>query len=282
MIIFFENGRLGNQLIQYCGLKLLFPAERLIFFGCVDLQQHFDGVEARFLNRSTINRYIPAFILEYIFYFLAKIRVLGQISEDHRSDFFKLVVRRGLLWNILVPKNLFFQHRDVLDCIKNAPVLKPHLVERAFWWVRSKEIDLESCSLVFVHLRRGDYLYWPSKEFPAVLDLSWYRGAMALMREKIDSPVFVLMGDDQYYLRDIFEESDSLFISNNSPEVDLALMSICQSGILSASSFSWWGALCSRRNGGRNAKFIAPNYWAGFRSKKWYPSGFCTDWITYL
>lgn len=54
MIIFFEEGKLGNQLFQYYGLKKYFPNDNLIFFGCKDLKELFSGV---FVNFFLANKY---------------------------------------------------------------------------------------------------------------------------------------------------------------------------------------------------------------------------------
>ena len=282
MILFSSSGRLGNQLFQYAGLKKYFPNHSFIFFGCEELLECFDNVDVRFIRKDTIIRRVFSLLLNRIIFFLSNVGILGRITEDSNSNRFSLIVQKGLSPGIFVPQNIYFQHFDVLDHIDNPPVLKPYLLEQAMCWLQKKEINSNNDSPVFVHIRRGDYLTWPSREFPAVLDLSWYKRAMDSIQEKISNPVFIFMGDDQNYLRNVFVESESLAISDNSPEIDLALMSLCSSGILSASSFAWWGALYSRTTKKNNAYFIAPKYWAGHRSKKWYPANFRTEWINYI
>lgn len=282
MILFFEYGRLGNQLFQYCGLKKCFPEHKMVFLGCSELEHFFEIDAARFIRKDTINRLIPFGLLQRFISFLVVVRILGRITEESDSANFKLIVRKGLVSRILVPLDVFFQHRDVIERIENPPILKAELLKLAKQWLDNKGIIPSQEQLVFVHIRRGDYLYWPSKEFPAVLNFSWYRRAMNLIRGDFDDPVFVLMSDDQYYLRDVFEESHSLVISDNAPEIDLAIMSLCSAGILSASSFGWWGAFYARARKRENAVFIAPEYWGGHRLKKWYPAYFGTEWITYI
>lgn len=282
MILFFEYGQLGNQLFQYCGLRHYFPGHKLIILGCEELQRHFDSVDARFIPKNALNRWFPTRLLTRIVFFLVAARLLGRITEERNDEFYKLAVRKGLFWNIYVPQNIFFQHRDFVNQIHSVPGLKPDLLKVACDWLRQKRINLNSDSLIFVHIRRGDYLHWPSNEFPAVLDLVWYKRAMDFMRGKFKNPVFILMSDDQFYLHDVFEESDRLVISDNSPQIDIALLSLCNSGILSASSFAWWGAFYARSNQKAVATFLAPQYWGGHRAKKWYPRNFHTNWITYV
>ena len=134
-----------------------------------------------------------------------------------------------------------------------------------------------------MHVRRGDYLLWPNKKFPAVLDFSWYKSSMSYLKKKIKKPIFILMSDDLHYIRDIFKESKSLIISKNIAEIDLSIMSLCSHGIMSPSSFAWWGSFFIKNNNlyKRPSYFIAPKFWAGHRSKKWFPKKFYFDWIIY-
>lgn len=279
---FFESGKLGNQLFQYCGLRHYFPKHKLVFLGCEDLQRHLDSVDAQLIPRNLLGRWLSFGLVRGIVFFLVALRFLGRITEEKDGEVFKLALRRGLFWNTYVAQSVFFQHRDVVDQIHMVPILKPSLIQGALDWLKKKEIDPDSCSPVFVHIRRGDYVHWPSDEYPAVLDLNWYERAMGLVQERIKKPVFILMSDDRFYLRDIFEESDGLVISNNSTGIDMALMSLCHSGILSASSFAWWGAVHARSNRNKDAVFLAPKYWGGHRAKKWYPTNFRANWITYV
>lgn len=282
MIIFFEHGRLGNQLFQYCGLRHYCSGHKLIFIGCEDLQRHFESVDARFIPKNTLSPWFPFPLFRRIVFFLVAVRLLGRITEEKDGEVLKLAIRKGLFWNNYVAQNFFLQHRDVVNQICSAPSLKPDLIQVALVWLRKKTIGLNSSELIFVHVRRGDYLHWPSSEFPAVLDLAWYERAIKAVQEKNKNAVFILMSDDQFYLRDVFNESDRLVISDNPPEIDMALMSLCHSGILSSSSFAWWGAFYARSNQKEGGIFLAPQYWGGHRAKKWYPTNFRTSWITYV
>lgn len=282
MILFLEHGRLGNQLFQYCGLKHYFPGHKLVFLGCEDLQRHFESVDARCIPRNSLFRWFPFGLLRRVVFFLVAVRLLGRTTEEKDGEVFKLSVRKGLFWNTYVAQNVFFQHHDVVDQIDSAPKLKSELLKVALGWLKQNGIDPDSCSPVFVHIRRGDYLHWPSREFPAVLGLAWYERAMKAIQKKNKNAAFIMMGDDQFYLHDVFKESNRLIVSDNPPEIDMALMSLCHSGILSASSFAWWGAFYARSNQKEGGTFLAPQYWGGHRAKKWYPTNFRTSWITYV
>ena len=282
MVLFFENGRIGNLLFQYSGIKKYFPNEVLVFFGCETLQKYFDNIEAQFFSRVKINKWILYGLLKRIIFFLAEIKIFGKITENTNSINFKIIVKRGLFYNILVVRDVFFQHDDIINNISIHPKLKEHLLEKPKEWFKKKKINFDLYPLVFVHIRRGDYLYWPSKKYSAVLSLHWYKMAMNEIKKKFQNPIFILMSDDQYYLKENFKESEKIVISDNSLETDLAIMSKCNCGILSASSFSWWGAFYAFFNKKNNQYFIGPKFWAGHQKKKWYPKNIQTKWITYI
>jgi len=93
MIIFFENGMLGNQLFQYDGLTHYFPKHKLIFYGCSSLQNTFNAIDASFI-KSKINSFSYKVLMETLF-FLAKFRFLGEIKEIMVNNNAKLYVHRG-------------------------------------------------------------------------------------------------------------------------------------------------------------------------------------------
>ena len=267
MIFFFENGRLGNQLIQYIGLKSYFSKERIIFLGCETLFDTFDNVEALFLSKKKIDKWFHYGLLRKILFFLVRIRIFGKITEDRQSNSYKVISKKGFFWNIFVAENFFFRIKDIKNFTK-PPLLKTHLITQAEEWLKIKGINIKTDSVVFVHFRRGDYLHWPSKEFPAVLSLDWYKKAMSLMKEKLQNPIFILISDDKYYLKDIFKESKTLFISENNLEVDFSIMSLCKYGVLSASTFALCSAYYANLDKKNKTFFVAPKYWENHRSKK--------------
>lgn len=105
---------------------------------------------------------------------------------------------------------------------------------------------------------------------------------MNMMLEKFKNPIFIILGDDKNYLQKQFKEKNNILISDNAPELDLSIMSLCGAGILSASSFAWWGAYYARTYNKETNYFLAPKYWLGHRIKEWRPKNFYTKWIKYI
>jgi len=283
MIIFFEFGKTGNQLFQYTGLKKYFPNEKLVFFGCKDLNKYFNDADVYFITKNLYFRWFLFSLPKIILYFLANLKIIGSIKEyDRPFKRFDTIVKKGFFSKIFIARDIYFQHKDDINYIKNPLSQKKVSNKKALEWFKEKGINIEKNSIVFVHIRRRDYLVWPSKEFPAVLDFDWYQRAMGLIEKKFDRPTFIILGDDHDYIRNNFKESSSLFISNNNLDIDLSIMSLCCSGILSASSFSWWGAYYSRFNNNEKGTYVGPNYWGGHKMKEWFPPNFKVDWITYI
>lgn len=279
MIIFFEKGRLGNQLIQYIGLKNLFPRENLIFFGCESLLKVFKNLNSFFLKKENISQHTFVLIKRIVF-FLVKIRIFGKIEEHRSKNKYKVIAKKGLFWKIFIVIDFYYNLKDV-NKNTSPPLIKSNLIKQAKNWFQLRKINFKDSPIVFVDIRRGDYINFPSKKFPAVLNLKWYKKAMRLMKTKIKNPIFILMSDDKYYLEDIFNESKTFHICDVKPEVKIAIMSLCNYGILSASTFSWIGSYYSILNNASRNFFIAPKYWIYHRIKKNHIS-FDSDFINYI
>jgi hypothetical protein len=280
MIFFFNSGRLGNQIFQYVGLKHFFPKHQIFFFGCSSLRNTFNISDTTFIfsNTSSFLYKVSKIILHYLIIF----RLLGEIREIIVNNNTKLYVQRGLLRNIFIAHNIYFQYSSFLNTTFKSPTIKKKYLVFAKNWLKKKIAFQKKSNLVFVHIRRGDYFLFPHSNSPAVLDLRWYKKNMLNIKNRVKKTIFVIMGDDNLYIRNVFKESKSLIISNNLPEIDLSIMSLCSYGILSPSSFAWWGAFYGKNHNKKDNYFIAPKYWLGHRSKKWYPKNFFSKWITYV
>jgi len=281
MIVFFENGRLGNQLFQYAALKELYPNHRLVFFGCRDLNQALHSVDAIIIKRNSALRWL-IYLLERLFFALASLRIIGTIEErrDHGSFAIKKV--SGAIFSTYLLKNSFFQNKNIVERIQPHFALNANHCKKATEWLNEKVVQLSDKTFIFVHIRRADYLTWPNREHPAVLDAQWYIKGMDHFRERVNNPIFLILTDDPDYARKYFGHQPDVLFTEGDKFIDLALMSLCQNGILSASSFAWWGAWFSKARSREAGIYIAPKYWVGHRTKKWYPEGFATQWITYI
>jgi hypothetical protein len=143
------------------------------------------------------------------------------------------------------------------------------------------DFDEDVSNRVFIHIRRGDYLYWPSIDSPAALPLCWYQKNMNLFRKKLQNPLFVVFTDDFLYVKEHFSSVRDVVVSELNDVDDLKLMAKCQHGILSASSYAWWAAYIAK-NGNPSGMFIAPLYWAGHKKLRWFPPYMKSHWLQYV
>jgi hypothetical protein len=114
--------------------------------------------------------------------------------------------------------------------------------------------------MVAVHVRRGDYLVPDVHEAFGLCDPAYYRRAMALLRERLARPQFLVFSDDPQWCARTFTDPDVAIVSNGHGDVhaDLAGMARCRHHIIANSSLSWWGAWLARREG---SIVVAPISW---------------------
>ena len=281
MILVLKKGRFGNQIFQYMALRNLYPNNNIFFFGYDDISNNLIGLEGCFIRMPTLRGIITPGRLNRIINLLLNLRLIGRIYESYQGDVYQTSKKRGVLFFVYVSQYNFFQNNKFFRTFNSAPLLKSDVRSIAKKWLYCFTKSHPNYKRVFIHVRRGDYLLWPNRENPAVLDLNWYTTAMERFRLDYGSILFIVITDDVDYCAKAFSGFDDVVLSKKSFEVDFAIMSYCKGGILSASSFSWWGAFYSKIFNQDNLLYIAPRYWIGHRSKKWYPEGIQTDWLTY-
>jgi hypothetical protein len=268
MIIARSAGRLGNQLFVYAALyKLNTNQKTLVLVGFDDVIQSFPEV-------LTNSRHVPLprkhwwrwELAEGILKALGFLRLVSVITLD--SEGRRLVTSRGVL-----PLALFSggwcQDEGLIDTniihtlLQASDATTPSGDAAKGDPLSSDDDD----PMFFVHIRRGDYLTWPTPEFPAALPETWYREAMDKIRETQPGARFLVFSDDDDYAKQFARDSNDTEAMTASPREALTLMSRCTGGIVSASSFSWWGAQLASR--GSEGPFIAPLHWITWGERRW-------------
>ena len=285
IILFPKHGRLGNQLLQYLGACQYFSQDLCLLLGFSSLAEFVDPQSLKVRIYSSLT--CPAFFRFLLVFlrFCATYRILGVVTENTQCSKYSIDFERGLIPFVYVAKSIYFQHKEAIDLKRSIlPLIKSTLIDEADNWIKNNVHSLFSTNLTFIHIRRGDYLNWPSKSHPAVLPLEWYKKAINYIEDRVESPCFIVFTDDYYYVRDFFNYNSNIVVSSNSELLDLALMSRCHHGILSASSFSMVASLYSRHMIRENPinYYLAPYYWAGIRMKEWYPSHMKINFLIYL
>lgn len=114
------------------------------------------------------------------------------------------------------------------------------------------KVDLSATDACFIHVRRGDYL--KLAQYHPVQTPEYFAEAMRLL--PFDR--YLVFSDDLEWCRSTFVGEQFTLSEGRSEFEDLQLMATCRAGILSNSSFSWWGAwLADMQN------VVCPKAWVG-------------------
>jgi hypothetical protein len=114
---------------------------------------------------------------------------------------------------------------------------------------------------VAVQFRRGDYVTDPATSASiGVCPPAYYRDAVALVRERVASPRWVVFSDDLPWCRANVDLEKAVFVerAGGTPVDDLHLAASCRHIILANSTFSWWSAWLNENPG---MVAVAPRRW---------------------
>ena len=122
-----------------------------------------------------------------------------------------------------------------------------------------------SNNAVAVHIRRGDYVSNPkTNKFHGLCTPEYYSKALAKVLSLAGGEAeLFLFSDDPAWVKEHFDTqglaANVIFFPNHlaSPWHDMHLMSLCTHHIIANSSFSWWGAWLSEKDG----VVCAPERW---------------------
>lgn len=246
-------GRLGNQMFQFAstygvakklGYEVAFPIENASNPNVEDFK---DGV-----TRKVYFDIPRIFEIDQSLLKSAKdIYTEYEVQEPHFhfcSDLFKIPDSCNFSGYYQTEK--YFDHCE--EDIRRLFTFKKDIINQA----KNKFPDLEY-EKVAIHLRIGDYA--ALQNFHPVCEPEYYNRAIKNFLDK--NYYFLVFSDDIAHCKNIFGESDNIFyIEDNTPEIDLCIMSMCDHNIIANSSFSWWAAWLNQN---KNKKVIAPKKWFG-------------------
>jgi hypothetical protein len=175
----------------------------------------------------------------------------------------------------------FFQDEQLFATAScNDYPLQENLLEPARQWM-AHNVTSHGWNPYFLHIRRGDYVRWPTSASPAVLPFQWCKRQMDEIVSADERAHFIVCSDDIPYAEEWVGSDPRVSLFKGSEIQDFFLMTQCSGGgILSASTFSWWAAWYGRQFY-PNARYLAPRYWAGWRQGEWFPATIETSWLEY-
>jgi hypothetical protein len=269
MIIFFADGRLGNQVFQYSFLRTIAKENETIV--CFNMEMFyrtfdFDNHHIRYVSNWHIDQFCKKIVLPLIIKPSIKLGLINYIEQKKDNNLYPLLEwseKKGILRFLRYVNTDFFQSETFFDrnLISDLKIKEKYTVE-ARNFISSISDDYEK---VFIHVRRGDYLIQVFDGEQGInLPKSYFEKAIQSIKNTVKNPFFILLSDDPSFVKEWFQDLKPKLISENSMEVDLAIMALCEAGIISNSSFSWWGAyLMNTRK-----KVIAPKFWYGWKKRR--------------
>ena len=251
-----SNGRLGNQMFQYAGLRGI-AAHRGYDWVVPEPITYGDS------NYGLFDCFKMSSVKKDNFGLL-KAESLQTGCFHFNQDAFDRWPDNTNLHDYFQSEKYF---KNVEDIIRKDFTFKNDIMASCL------EVMNEYEDPIFIHVRRGDYVNQPENH-PA-LPVSYYKNALKKYF-KDDTPVFVF-SDDLDWCRENFKEDRFLIPTENQlyeqtadtndgrvksfvPYYDLCMMSLCIGGIIANSSMSWWGAWLIENP---TAPIVAPVPWFG-------------------
>ncbi len=256
MIITFSNlgnyGRLGNQMFQYAIIRSISFKKNVDYIipdGNYDLLKL--NVKKSTLNKDFSDRISFTIFNEKYFHFDKSV-----FNINSNTDFVG-----------------YFQSYKYFDCIRDTLIEDfsfKHSIEDISSDIYSKLIDGFD-GVVSVHVRRGDYLNYPT--IHPVCSLDYYNRCISYF-DNIGNFMYFICSDDMLWAKKYIKPKN-VFYSSFDTIVDLSIMMRCNHHIISNSSFSWWAAyLCRNEN-----KIIkCPEIWFGKDGPQDYYDLIPNDW----
>ena len=252
-----SNGRLGNQMFQYAGLR------------GIAANRNFEWLIPRPDNYGDSN------------YGLFDCFAMSSVEEENFGQLNGQSIATGQFhfsqeFFDNCPDNInlhdYFQtekyFKNIEDVIRNDFSFKKEIVKSCL------EILDELVDPIFIHIRRGDYVNQPDNH--PVCSTSYYENSLNHFKDTSSVLIFSddpewcksqeLFSDDRFLISEFNLKYNQTSDTNDGrvksliPYYDLCLMSMCQGGIIANSSMSWWGAWLIQNP---TQPIVAPNPWFG-------------------
>lgn len=291
MIVIKFSGGLGNQMYQYVIYKImmeLYPEitvkADLTFYKLLNEHNGFEIVDDFICENINIalkneistfcSKYIPGKIEGYLPEFIRK-----KIAFSWQYKFSKLkswmnpsknkTVITGYeinVYNPLITKLNVKNNSFYLDGLWQNMQYFEGYEEKILEWFKfkrkysDKEVKvlelIKSNNAVSIHVRRGDFV----KSTLDICGKEYYKKAIEIISNKINSPYFFVFTDDYDYASELFDNLKNKYIVKGNTRdaiYDMMLMSECKHNIISNSTFSFWASFLNKNS---DKIVIAPKY----------------------
>ena len=253
MIIINLKGGLGNQLFQYAlGYVLSKKYNEALYFDLSDHYKYSHGInqgieqfqidEMNLFQRPACisiltNRYVGA-VTKCLKTFSIKLGSLTYVKEPARTYVESLPHSCNTYYDGYWQSSLYFS--DYKNDLRKQFV--PKEIDNSAYKLL---YQIERTNSIAVHIRRGDFENKGLRKVGHLLPIEYYKNAIIYMEQNIESPEFYFFSDSPQFVKELLGEKDNYhFVSNEyngNAATDMFLISKCRHGIMSASTFSWWG-----------------------------------------
>lgn len=232
MVFVYLNGRLGNYLFQVAAglslsseVSLIAPSEK-IYKEVLKYPEIF--------GKFTLLRNMPQNVVLY----------------EEQDFYYKEIPYRG---GDLILKGDFQSFKYIRI---NPKVLFNTQPLSVISYINNLKINPKE--YVGIHVRRGDYLKLPHRH--PFCGLNYYLKAIKVFPK---GTKFLVCSDDMNWCRKKFKGNEYLFIDSKNEMIDFYLLAMCNSNIISNSTFSWWASFVNSEN----KRILAPSRWFGLQLK---------------
>ncbi len=277
ILLFTAGGRTGNQLFQLA-YAISNRREREWIFTSGFGRTRAMLADVRRLRVLNVDCRLFRWLFEKLLYpVLYHGFVATGLASSHFDRGIEFAVRRGRLRRLTVMKGYFESSRRHAANLGSFYRLKGSLQSRVRPIVAARP---PGCRCVFVHLRRSDALLLPETDGTTKRALPdwYYTEAVHLLKGLSPNIFFIVVGDDPDHAERLLRDLEPKWVSRLSVEEDLALMSLCDGGVLSNSTLAWWGAFF----GGGRVGYVVPKYWFGWKVREWHPPEIQASFMTQL
>ncbi len=279
---FTGDGRLGNQLFEAAFLdSILQPGDAAFTTGMGDMLAGFDWNRVEVCNRGNSEgaRRLKRWIRR-----VGKLAVRLRLADgirQLRSEFHAgggVHVLHG--WTVEWTKGLFprllYVDKGYFQDAEHAAHASFRLKAQYLPAARAFLDTLPAGPRAFVHVRRGDYKNWKILGRSPLLGVRYFLSGMAVIRQAAPATQFILLSDEVAGLAPIFADPNLHIFSGANVYEDFGLMTLCDGGVISNSTLSWWGGFFCKRT----LPVIAPKGFLATGLGYDYPVGIMADWMT--
>lgn len=290
MIGIIARGQMGNQMFQYAfcyatSRKLnrkffIYGHDSLHYFKLHNNLKKYNNLRILMYglnNLFTKSRF--SFSINYLknfLYFLLNWVIRKNVFEWPNSfdekKYFLTEIKNNTLYQGFFQSEKYFENykEDIKELFKIKTLYKS-----AFLKNKARLFDKKT---ITVHLRRKDYLKYGDKELGGIdmtLPVSYYKKCLEIIGDTDDYSV-IFVSDDIEFAKKEFGSKENYFFEKNDEITDFQILLNADILIIANSTFSWWAAWLNNK---KEKIIYAPNYFLGFKIKKFYPAGIkVNDW----